>query len=217
MRPLVVALFLAGAAIAYALVIGQAPFAASAFEFGQYREYTGSLEEWPYPMLATADARYLLAAPGKHGQDIAGLSGRRVRLKGALIRRGEDQMLEVQPGSIHATDGAGAPTETIDLGPVRLTGEIVDTKCYLGVMNPGEGKVHRDCAVRCISGGAPPAFVARDASGEVRMMLLVGSDGRALRKEVLDFVAEPVRVAGRLARHGATLVLRAEPSDFRRE
>jgi hypothetical protein len=29
---------------------------------------------------------------------------------------------------------------------MTLTGEIVDSKCYLGVMNPGQGKVHRDCA-----------------------------------------------------------------------
>ena len=36
------------------------------------------------------------------------------------------------------------------LGPVELTGEIADSKCWLGVMNPGEGTVHRDCARRCL-------------------------------------------------------------------
>jgi hypothetical protein len=36
-----------------------------------------------------------------------------------------------------------------NLGEFDLVGEIVDSKCYLGNMNPGNGKVRRDCAVRC--------------------------------------------------------------------
>jgi len=83
-------------------------------------------------------------------------------------------------------------------------------------MNPGEGKVHRDCAARCISGGAPPAFVVRDASGEAQILLLVGSDGRKLNREVLAFVAEPIEVSGELARSGSNLILKAESVTFRR-
>jgi len=71
--------------------------------------------------------------------------------------------------------------------------------------------------VRCISGGAPPAFLARDSSGEVRVLLLTGADGRALNREVLDYVAEPITVSGRIFRRGTTLILKAEPKDFRRE
>ena len=127
-------------------------------------------------------------------------------------------MLEVVPGSMHeiATARYTDPAKSNDLGPVTLRGEIVDSKCYLGVMNPGNGKVHRDCAVRCISGGAPPAFVARDAEGDSRVLLLVGSDGRQLNREVLSFVAEPIEVTGELLRSGANLILKAEPSRFRR-
>ena len=108
-----------------------------------------------------------------------------------------------------------APRRTIDLGPVTLRGEIVDTKCYLGVMNPGEHKVHRDCAVRCISGGVPPAFLARDTSGDSRVLLLVGEDGRALSREVLPFVAEPLEISGVLVRTGPMLTLKADPARFR--
>ena len=86
-----------------------------------------------------------------------------------------------------------------------------------GVMNPGNGKVHRDCAVRCISGGAPPAFIVKDASGDAQVLLLTGSDGRAVNREVLDYVAEPLTITGRLARRGDALLLRAEPGSFRRE
>jgi hypothetical protein len=83
-------------------------------------------------------------------------------------------------------------------------------------MNPGEHKVHRDCAVRCISGGVPPAFLARDAAGDARIILLVGDDARALSKEVLPFVAEPLEISGVLVRTGSTLTLKANPARFRR-
>ena len=80
-------------------------------------------------------------------------------------------MLEVKAGSLRAAGPARAALLPVaDLGTVTLTGEIVDTKCHFGVMKAGEGKVHRECAVRCISGGAPPGFLARDRSGEARLL-----------------------------------------------
>jgi hypothetical protein len=214
------ALVVTGLAVGALLIFGQAPFADSKFEYGIYRDYSGVLEEWPYPILRTASSSFLLVAPGKHGLSaVAGLQGKTVHLRGSLIERGPDRMLEVLPESIHETTPGQSQTanELTELGSVRLRGEIVDSKCYLGVMNPGNGKVHRDCAVRCISGGAPPAFVASDAAGETRILLLVGSDGRALNKEILSFVAEPLEVSGKLVRSGSDLVLKAEPAEFRRE
>ena len=213
-------LIVTGLAAALALTRDQPPFADSRFEFGIYRDYSGVIEEWPYPILRSGSTSYLLVAPGKHGFSEAakGWQGKTVRLRGSLIERGPDRMLEVLAGSLQEV----APPRAIDLskpvglGLVTLRGEIVDSKCYLGVMNPGNGKVHRDCAARCISGGAPPAFVARDAEGASRVLLLVGSDGRQLNREVLSFVAEPIEVSGELLRSGANLILKAEPSRFRR-
>ena len=204
-----------GASIAGLLVLGQGTFPAALFEFGQYRTHEGVIESWPYPMLITSSERYLLVGQGKHGFESEGFDGKSVRLRGSLISRGEGRMLEVD--SVEALGDAPHAATTLDLGAVELKGEIVDSKCYLGVMNPGSGKVHRGCAVRCISGGAPPAFIARDAAGETRLVLLAGSDGRALNKEVLDYVAEPIVVTGRLVRKETQLVLLAEPRDFRRE
>ena len=82
-------------------------------------------------------------------------------------------------------------------------------------MNPGNGKVHRDCAVRCISGGIPPAFLVRNGNGEATVLLLQGSDGRQIQREVLDRVAEPLQIQGQMIRSGDTLILKAEPSAFR--
>jgi len=213
----------AALAIGAVLIFHQPPFADSKFEYGMVRDYSGTIEDWPAPILRTPDISFLLVAPGKHGLSsaISGLAGKSVRLKGTLIERanrqqGPDRMLEVLPESIQMTGTAALPNgaASADLGPVRLRGEIVDSKCYLGVMNPGNGKVHRDCAVRCISGGAPPAFVAHDAVGGTRVLLLTGSDGRPLNREVLPLVAEPLEIAGRLVRSGAYLVLKAEPDQF---
>src|SRR6185436_14260154 len=180
MKPIVIALLIFGLAIGVALVFAQAPFPASAFEYQQYRDYKGVLIDWPYPMLISGADRFLLVDPGKHGASTDGLAGKTVELKGALIHRGPDRMLELLPGSLRAIADAPVPESRTDLGDVSLTGEIVDSKCYLGVMNPGQGKVHRNCAARCISGGIPPAFSVRDASGESHTLLLVGDDGRKL-------------------------------------
>lgn len=209
----------AGCVAGTVLLLGQPPFAASKFGYGEYHDYDGTIEEWPYPILATENATFLLVAPGKHGLSdaVKGLQDKRVHLKGSLIERSPDRMLEVVPGSIVAgTEPPSTPRRVMDLGRVTLRGEIVDSKCYLGVMNPGEHKVHRDCAVRCISGGVPPAFLVKDAAGDSRILLLVGSDGRALSREVLPFVAEPLEISGTLARSGTTLALKADPARFRR-
>src|SRR6185295_10560967 len=178
MKPIVIALLIFGVAIGVVLVFAQAPFTASAFEYQQYHEHKGVLTDWPYPMLITGAERFLLVDPGKHGASTNGLTGKTVELKGALIHRGTDRMLELLPGSLRAIADSGPSETRLELGEMTLTGEIVDSKCYLGVMNPGQGKVHRDCAARCISGGIPPAFIVRDASSESHTLLFVGDDGR---------------------------------------
>jgi hypothetical protein len=206
LRWTIAALGAIGLLAATVLVLAQSPFAASKFEWGVYREYRGFLEDWPYPTLITHDAHYLLVAGGKHG--LAGFSRGVVTFQGSLIQRGNQAMLEVLPGSLRSRGGVSRRAAPVSLGQVRLTGEIVDSKCYLGVMNPGNGKVHRDCAARCISGGVPPAFLVRDAAGQAQVLLLVGAEGQPLSKELLDFVAEPVEIGGELLRDGPGLILK---------
>jgi hypothetical protein len=211
-RRVILGLLGSAAAIAAILVFSQGRFAASVFEFQQYRDAEGVLRTRPYPRLeVSAEATYLLAGPGKHGADdrVQGFDGRFVRLKGSLISRDGNSMLELKPGTLQASSGATESARSIDLGRVSVTGEIVDSKCYLGVMNPGSGKVHRDCAARCISGGVPPALVVRDAAG-VSKTVLLAAPGRPLGREILQMVAEPVRVSGRLSRSGDLWLLEAD-------
>jgi hypothetical protein len=215
----VVGLNVLAAAVALVLVFAQRPFARSTFEFQQYREFTGEMELKPYPALLVVRpggkeySRYLLVARGKHGADaeVRSFAGEAVQLQGSLIYRDGQTMVELVQGSVQALRKEPAAVSFATLGEVTLTGEIVDSKCFLGVMNPGRTKVHRDCAARCISGGIPPAFVTADG-----FYLLVGGDGRAVQHEVLDWVGETIEVTGTVLRSGETLILRAEPTSFRR-
>jgi hypothetical protein len=151
----------------------------------------------------------LLVAPGKHGADsfVTTFEGKNVRLQGQLIYRDGQTMVEIDPKTIKMMESAPSGSETTDLGTATLTGEIVDSKCYLGVMNPGRGKVHRDCAARCLSGGIPPALLT--STGEI--VLLVNHDGKAFARDTLrEFVDEVVVVRGELVRRGDIKMVQAE-------
>jgi hypothetical protein len=219
LRRTVGALFLLVVGLAATLVASQSSFANSKFEFLNYQIHEGTLHEWPYPLLISGGTHYLLVGPGKHGAGalVKGLDGQAVRLRGELIKRGENRMLEIEPGSLRQIAPGSTRAAEIPIGNFTLNGEIVDTKCHFGVMKPGEGKVHRDCAVRCISGGVPPGFLVRDADGLGRVVLLTGRDGRPLGREILDFVGEPIRIHGQLVRQGSLWLLKAEPKDFQRD
>jgi len=226
MRRIVLTLGLLAIAVAILLLSGQMPFAKSTFEFGESRYFEGILETGPYPSLlvqrpgavgsSSKYSRYLLVSPGKHGADmlLEGADGKRVRFKGQLIYRAAQTMIEIEPGSIQtfANESTG-PTQFHSLGQVSVTGEIVDSKCYLGVMNPGVGKVHRDCASRCLSGGIPPIFVT--TAGD--QFLLVGPDDRPLQKDALrEFIAEPINLRGELLDRGDSRFLKIHLAELHR-
>src|SRR6266851_3443803 len=225
-RRVIIVLGLLAVTTSLVLVVGQMPFASSAFEYGKLRSCEGVFVTRPFPTLLVARpgeigqqdkySRYLLVAPGKHGADdlVASFDGKQVRLQGQLIYREGGTMVEITPGSIAVIDTEPAVQETTrDLGAVTVTGEIVDGKCYLGVMNPGQGKVHRDCAARCLSGGIPPIFVSTDGHEQ---FLLVGLDGRTLGRDALrEFVAEPITIRGELLQQGESQLLRIDARKLR--
>ena len=165
---------------------------------------------------------YYLAAPWKFGlkpEAVAGFDGQSVTLKGTLIYRGSQTMIEVADGSIQLekTNAASAALpKTISLGRQTLTGEIVDSKCFPGVMNPGQLTPHRACAIRCISGGIPPVLLVRQKNGPAIYLLLVSADGQPVNQQVLGLVAEPVAITGEVERRGELLILRADPATYRR-
>jgi len=157
-RRVVVALGLLAIGAAAILVAGQHPFPAASFEFQQYREFRGTLIATPYPALAIPGqgVPWLLVGPGKRGvDDMRSLDGHEVKLTGERIIRGDDHMIEIAGRASTLSNAVAQRVPDMELGEVQLTGEVVDSKCYFGVMNPGAGKGHRDCAVGCISAGIP--------------------------------------------------------------
>jgi len=230
-RKAVIGLLILALLVPIALAVSQRMIGTSVFEWGTLKNFSGVLQISPYPHLlvprpgnAAGQPRfstYYLVAPWKFGlnrEALATLDGQTISLKGTLIYRGNQTMIEVVPDSIQATNVAttSAVPQPISLGKQTLIGEIVDSKCFLGVMNPGQLTPHRACAIRCISGGVPPVLLVRQKDGPAIYLLLVSADGKPVNKQVLDLVAEPVEITGEVERQGELLILRADPSTYQR-
>lgn len=234
-RKIVCALLLLALLVPVVFAVSQRMIGVSVFEWGNLKSFSGVLRTTPYPHLlvprpGNADGQshfstYYLVAPWKFGLDreaIAPLDGKNVTLKGTLIYRGNQTMIETKPDwiSVAPLDAARTAQRAIPtsekLGKQTLVGEIVDSKCFLGVMNPGQLTPHRACAIRCISGGVPPVLLVRQKDGPAIYLLLVSADGKPVNKQVLDLVAEPVEITGEVERQGELLILKANPATYRR-
>jgi hypothetical protein len=215
------------------LALSQRMIGASVFEWGKHKTFSGILQIQPYPHLLvsrpgkvdglSAFSTYYLVAPWKFGLDreaIALLDGKPVTLKGTLMYRDNQTMIETKPEWIIASTNderrARSDPPCQSFGKQTLVGEIVDSKCFLGVMNPGQLTPHRACAIRCISGGVPPVLLVRQKSGSAIYFLLVSADGKPVNEQVLELVAEPVEITGEVERQGELLILRANPATYRR-
>jgi hypothetical protein len=210
--------------------------APASFAFGHPAAAVGELRRDPYPRLVIEGRTTWLVGPGKSGAEraLGGLATGRVALDGTRIARGAHVMVEVVPGSARPDHGhgtkpvpSGSGTDGTDRVPhdaetaarqvrgatdVTLRGEIVDSKCFLGVMNPGEGTVHRDCARVCLRGGIPPMLLVRGAAGEEALMLLVDATGAPIGRQLADRAGRAVEVRGRVTRDGDVLVLATTPA-----
>lgn len=223
LRRVAPALVVGAAALAALLAVLQAPFDPGTFEFGTTRAVEGAIFDRPYPMLVEKDAKRgaLLVREGKHGAapDAVGLDGRRVHLQATRVESPLGSMLELVPRTLEPAPPAVSSSSPQLLGHVDVTGEIVDSKCFLGVMKPGRGKPHRSCAARCLAGGIPPQLLVvsaegashLSAEGASRLLLLADAQGGPLRPDAfLGLVGEPVTASGSVERRAGLLVLRLD-------
>jgi hypothetical protein len=207
-----------GALVGTAVAVSQSVLPDGTFEYGRVPRWTGRLVAEPLPLLvgATRDddpgtppTTLVLVGTGKHGVsgDVRALDGSIATLRGSRVARdGDVSMLEVHSVEESSAAPRTAPA-TSSLGPATLVGELVDTKCWLGVMRPATGKVHRACAVRCLSGGVPPGLLVHLGDGDVVTVLLSGSEGRPLDVPA-RLAARVLRVEGELEVREDVLVLR---------
>ena len=208
--------------ISMILVLTQKAFYPSQFEYLNYQSFTGIILEKPYPMLLVnqpvkGKSAYYLVDFGKFGasQSVKSLNGRSVKLSGSLIYRDNQTMLEIESGKIEIIENTDSvfTNESEISSNVTLVGEIVDSKCFFGVMKPGNLKAHKSCAIRCISGGIPPVLVVKNKI-TVDYYLLVSSTGEAVNQAVLDKVAVPVQIVGELVKSGQINILKADPNNY---
>ncbi len=233
----VVILALAIPLIAAILVLTQRGFISSVFEFGELTEVEGVLVAGPIPMLkipqhtngqlSPSFKSVLLVGFGKKGAgaDLAlieemegkSLNQKSVILRGTMIYYDGKAMLELSEGTAAfvgwGKGNANWKRQENSLGRTKLKGEIYDPKCALGVMKPGNGKPHRSCAVRCISGGIPPMLRVANAAGQANYFLMLDQDGRVLNQAVLDYVGDQVQICGRLVQQDDWLFLYTDPTE----
>lgn len=214
LRRLAGIVLIAGGAVAILVGVAQRDPGTGVWDPNVAIEMTGVIRAAPYPFLeirspAGRVESVFLVNQGKVGaQDYAAkLDGQRVVASGYPLSRNGLSMLELIAIPQNRADAdsqlsSAAPSRAANLTPVTLRGQIVDPKCYLGAMKPGEGKPHKACAVLCIRGGIPPVLISESASGELTSYVLVDQDGNGLSGASLDavlpFVADSIELSGQL-------------------
>ncbi|MCA9243604.1 MAG: hypothetical protein KDA32_06600 [Phycisphaerales bacterium] len=217
------------AGIAWILASAQRDPGAGIWNDAEAKTFVGVIDASPYPLIRVTDeageaVTYLLVEVGKFGggQRAAPFAGKAVRLSGWVLERDGRRMIELEPGdTIHAAEDVRdaerfAPPRRETLGERTLRGEIVDSKCYLGAMKPGDGKTHKQCATLCIAGGIPPTFVTRDEAGRRAYYLMTNRDGGPFDERILPLVADQVEMRGSVERRGDLLIIRTDADTIRR-
>jgi hypothetical protein len=216
-RKVVVLTTLATLGVAAGLAVSLPYFGNGVFHFGESTQFAGIIRCGTAPRLSTDKADYLLVGAGKRGvpMEICGEADNAVMVQGSLIERDGRQLIEVAAITTSRAERA-AEAAPVALGRFTLTGEIVDSKCYFGVMNPAEGQLHRACAVQCLRGDVPAVFIARDRSGARVELIVAGPDGGQINGDLLPWVGLGVEATGEVMRQGKWLVWRIEPKSIRR-
>ena len=209
----------------------QAPPGNGSWNPDDERDWAGMLVRAPYPMLrtraidGTRRTAYLVSSNKLGVQNRLGaFEDGPVTVRGSLIARGANAMIAVADGDTWlrpaAADQAGAGlTDWLieDLGEASYAGEILDSKCWFGAMQPGQGKPHKSCAALCIRGGLPPVFCPEALCGSAASApLLTDADGKPHGMALLPLVADPVLAQGRMVQVGDVRQFRVALNGIRR-
>jgi hypothetical protein len=194
----------------------------------------GLIQPVPYPvLLLPADRGHprgravLLVSEGKFGaaRRAAPFAGRLVRARGTLLTRDGRSMLELATQA-DALELVGGESELTRETPnphaphggrrVALRGEVIDPKCYLGAMKPGDGKTHKACAALCIRGGIPPMLLSTGPDGRSNYYLLAGLADEPLHERLAPFAGDRVAVSGTVWLLGDLPVLSIDANSLER-
>ncbi len=210
----------------------QKPAANSSFDFALSTQLTGTYHESPYPMIRIALEEntfkdILLLGFGKFGanpyldrikEEEGNLEGKQLNIEGNLIYYNGKTLLQIDESYKLTLDNPSRTRlpEAVLLGERTVEGEVIDPKCYFGVMKPGYGKIHRSCASLCIAGGIPPVYVIHDQSGLEEYFLLVDLKGNPINEDILPYIGQPSRVHGQAMRMGDWNILRINTDEIQK-
>ncbi len=229
--PLVLALVVGCALLGYGLGTQQQPGAPGVWTVGTSTTISGILQVKPYPVLHRIHPEdpariesVLLVRQGKYSAtDLADdLNGKTTAVTGVLIQRGGWTMLEVSsedsfvPSDDIRMEGLENQLMMESLGQIVLAGEIVDSKCFLGVMKPGAGAIHKSCTEVCLLGGIPAMLVAKASDNRKYGYILVEPDGSSASAFTAKRVGDAVKITGTLQRQGDLLYLRMAENGLER-
>jgi uncharacterized protein YdeI (BOF family) len=194
-------------------VTNEQPFIDSRFEYGTLSDISGTLVQQPVWSIRTEENGQVKTIPlvgfGKSGPERTiqqliqsrGLKeGAVVTLRGTLFHYQDKSWMELTEGEaslIKVDQYINVSRMINDLGRVQVSGEIVDPKCFFGVMNPATKAVHRSCAIRCISGGIPPVLAIRENGVFVDYYFIKGREGQKINDHILPYVGVPVTISGK--------------------
>lgn len=240
-RKVVGALLVLVILIGILLSLQQRKFSTSSFEFGQLTELKGIYNSFPVPSLKVitkqdmfGQATYItipLVGYGKFGAEgvidelqkekNTSLDKKEVTFKGTLLYSDGKTLLQIDKNDKPLVNISDANEKQVtpdikELGTMQLTGEILDPKCYFGVMKPGHGKPHRDCAIRCIAGGISPVFWIRNEKGENNYYLILDENGKKMNNDLKDHIAEPVTLTARAVQYYDWIVLYTNKDSIKR-
>jgi len=95
---------------------------------------------------------------------------------------------------------------------VSVTGEIIDTWCYVSEIMFAEGTAHHQCAVWCAVGGIPVSI--KDAKGDVYIILRIEDEDPVDNPRMVKIQTHEVTVDGDLyERDGVKYLLVTQVAD----
>lgn len=201
--------------VAVLISVSQKKFSTTNFEYGKFTQVEGYIFKKPVPhirQLLRSDSSHqlyktiLLVGSGKFGAEkalaefesrLGSLEGKFVSVSGEMIYDESKTLLQVVNEHVPVLLNQPPMTLAAELrveSQLTLQGEIVDPKCYFGVMKPGEGKPHRSCAIRCIAGGIPPVFRVNDKNEHY---ILLDENFNPINDLVLAVVGDNITLTGR--------------------
>ncbi|MGV6830781.1 MAG: hypothetical protein ACWA5P_04340 [bacterium] len=209
----------------------QKPFDNSTFELTQTSRIEGVFHENPYPMLRvqldqnnfknvvllgfgkSSASPYLESLLHEQGD----LIGKTLAIEGNLIYHNGKTLLQITDEEkvvLVSNVKQNIPSHST-IGKMTLKGEIIDPKCYFGVMKPGKGKIHRSCAVRCISGGIPPVLATTDNNNISEYYLITDINGKPINEAILPYVGKPAEINGIVTKQEDWYILKIDPKNIK--